>query len=857
MKIFRLILLFFVVISNAFAFVWHVPDSLSTIQAAVDTAQHGDTVLVKNVHQNAGSVEIIGKKIALLSKNYISNPSTYNISSGAALYGSVGTRPLLTINNADSSMIKGFLFDQNGMENGGGIFIENSQNILIEGVYFKGNSLLVNNSGITLANTIHYSYVSNDSSLLLFINSTVNIQNSTWKNSEAFSLLEVSTNSEFSASNLAVYGNTCSSHLYKIGSSYVYFDYITSYGNTTFAPVWNFTSAFVNISNSILEYSPPVDIAQCEISYSAVPGNYPGTNNISQNPMIDTTGVFPVLLDVSPCISAANPDTGGIQRVDILGHQRPNPIWAPPDMGAYESSRYMLLNDDHHFWISNEGDDIWGNGSVEYPFASLQVAVDYALDTDTLLLLPGEYRGSIEIENKSLTISSPYLLSGDSSYVDSIVLMPDTTINSPIFLLRDVDSVKVSGLHLKDGRGRQFYNNYSFGGAVYCEGSGLELKNLVFSNNKADYSGGAVYALNSELDIDGVSFNNNNAYFGGAISLSASTALLTNVSIEDNVASSGGGIYAENNSKIICYYTNISNNFAQSDSFAAHFSKPTSINQYGGGIFAINTGLRLHNTLIDNNFAQNKGAAIATRYGELNLVQSTIADNSIASDSSAVIQIYEPNESVIIINSILWNPNEPELELENTELLVDHSLLDGNIAAVIFHGQDNQSILQSVIDSNPIFDDDYSLILGSPCFDQGLISYVLDNSYLINYDVSEYTGTAPDLGYTGAFPSVAFELELVESSILDVPEDFSLLMVYPNPFNPNTILEFQLENPGKTRLSIYNIRGQLVRDLVRESLLPGRYRLNFHASSLSSGIYIARLSQEGSLLSSKKLLLVK
>ncbi|MCK5817361.1 MAG: hypothetical protein KAH15_05105, partial [Candidatus Marinimicrobia bacterium] len=268
MKIFRNILLFLFMVANAFATTWYVPDSLNTIQAAIDTAQSGDTVLVSNPYQNKGAIEIIGKKIALLSKSYISNPETYNIATGAALYDTTNSRPLLKISNADSCMVKGFLLDQNGSENGGGVLIENSQYVVFHGVYFKGNCLVLNGASVIDTNSIHFNYSSGDSATISLVNSTLQCANSIWKNNESISLLNMDQSSDLTAQNLAVYGNICSSSAYDINASTVKFNFITSYGNTFVSSAWTLNSAYVFISNSILEFAPPVDMVQIDICYS-------------------------------------------------------------------------------------------------------------------------------------------------------------------------------------------------------------------------------------------------------------------------------------------------------------------------------------------------------------------------------------------------------------------------------------------------------------------------------------------------------------------------------------------------------------------------------------------------------------
>jgi predicted outer membrane repeat protein len=857
MRLIRIICLFVCLSTFAVATVWHVPDSLSTIQEAVETALSGDTVMVKNPHQNKGAVEIIGKKIALLSSSYINNPTAYNIAAGAALFDSTNSAPLLKISNADSSVVRGFLLDQSDMGNGGGVLIENSQGVVIDGVFFKGNSLKINNSNVDMTATQHYAFYSNDSVLISLINSNLILRNSIWKNSDVATLLKVDQNSDLSVDNLAVFNNTCSSYLYDIRSSFSYFNFFTSYWNTCSLPTWNFQTAYVQISNSVLEFSPPVDISQCDITYSSVPGNYPGIKNLSIDPRIDLTKTYPALSPFSPCISAANPDTSGIMRYDLLGRARPNPEWAPPDMGAFESERYMLLNDDSRFWVSLEGHDIWGNGSRDYPFASLQAAANYANDADTLILLPGTYRESLLLDDKSLTISSQYILNNDSAYMDSIVLLPIDTVDAPLILCRNVDSLKVLGITLRGGRGYKFYNNYSFGGAIYCENSYCYVENVLFENNQAEFSGGALFASNSTIELKHVKLKNNKAYLGGAISLSSSMAFFSHVNIEENFASSGAGIHAEVNSKLTAFYTNIVNNIANTDSFENNLNKPNLVSQYGGAFYGTSSQARFHNSLFANNVAVNKGGAIAMRGGQLTLVQSTLADNNTVSDLSSVVFLKDLTEPALFLNSIFWNPDESEVEINNSDIGIYYSDLEGGTAAIIKELDLEDITAQNNLNINPLFTSEYSLQSGSPCLNVATRVYIMDDVYLINYANTEYAGSAPDMGHVGAFPAVNYEFEPVATSVDALPNDFIILNAFPNPFNPNTVLHFNLIRDGKTEIHLYNIKGQLVQTFFQSTLRSGDYKLNINASSLPTGVYVCQLMQNGISLASHKLLLVK
>jgi len=79
---------------------------------------------------------------------------------------------------------------------------------------------------------------------------------------------------------------------------------------------------------------------------------------------------------------------------------------------------------------------------------------------------------------------------------------------------------------------------------------------------------------------------------------------------------------------------------------------------------------------------------------------------------------------------------------------------------------------------------------------------------------------------------------------------------YPNPFNPETNIRFELPNSGNVNLSIYNLLGEKVATLVDEYKEEGIYQEAFDARNLPSGVYFSVL-QAGSSIIMKKMLLVK
>ncbi len=75
-----------------------------------------------------------------------------------------------------------------------------------------------------------------------------------------------------------------------------------------------------------------------------------------------------------------------------------------------------------------------------------------------------------------------------------------------------------------------------------------------------------------------------------------------------------------------------------------------------------------------------------------------------------------------------------------------------------------------------------------------------------------------------------------------IPKTFSLMQNFPNPFNPVTVIDYALPVQSKVRLSIYNLLGQKIADLVNQTETAGYHSVNFNAENLSSGVYLYKIS---------------
>ncbi|GEM_PF-1099514 len=91
----------------------------------------------------------------------------------------------------------------------------------------------------------------------------------------------------------------------------------------------------------------------------------------------------------------------------------------------------------------------------------------------------------------------------------------------------------------------------------------------------------------------------------------------------------------------------------------------------------------------------------------------------------------------------------------------------------------------------------------------------------------------------------------------EVPKDFSLAQNYPNPFNPTTQIEYTVSKQSVVAIKIFDVAGNEVTKLVNSNLAPGKYKVDFDASKYSSGVYFYSMYNNGNLVETKKMMLVK
>ena len=234
-------------------------------------------------------------------------------------------------------------------------------------------------------------------------------------------------------------------------------------------------------------------------------------------------------------------------------------------------------------------------------------------------------------------------------------------------------------------------------------------------------------------------------------------------------------------------------------------------------------------------------------------------------DSSGV-NYYSDHVKPIINFQPVLTTNNFNLEWNFT---VDH-------AYSYFSTNTNVNFIDSVLmfshysNGDSTFNNPTTLAVNLPNSSNYSISYVLDstlmkNEYNFYYKiyavdegiVPEYS-TKPDTGYYElAYNPNPVSTETNANTIIE----YSLKQNYPNPFNPNTTINYSIPERSLVTLKIYDILGREVAELVNEELETGNFEKTFEASTLSSGVYIYRISamKDGKILfnESRQMLLIK
>ena len=128
-----------------------------------------------------------------------------------------------------------------------------------------------------------------------------------------------------------------------------------------------------------------------------------------------------------------------------------------------------------------------------------------------------------------------------------------------------------------------------------------------------------------------------------------------------------------------------------------------------------------------------------------------------------------------------------------------------------------------------------------------------DENFLLIYDSLVANQYLQDFAKRYTLAGGTIKVEMISSVI---PDNFLLSQNYPNPFNPRTEISYEVPAAKLVKLTVYNILGKEMAELVNERQSPGRYKVSFDASNLTSGVYFYTLSTDN-FTETKRMILLK
>ena len=345
--------------------------------------------------------------------------------------------------------------------------------------------------------------------------------------------------------------------------------------------------------------------------------------------------------------------------------------------------------------------------------------------------------------------------------------------------------------------------------------------------------------------ISNVTITNGYASSGGGIHCYSSSPDIVNVTIKDNsVEWNGGGFYCSYDSQPSLTNVKITGNSAE---------------MYSGGIYCSSSNLSLKNVTIADNSSESYGGGIFCSSSTINLENVTITDNFAAFHGGGFYCSY--SSSPILVNCILWNNSPLEVEFFSGShpdtITIAYSDIAGGEEGIETSNNGTVNWLEGNIDTDPLFVDaemgNYHLTQNSPCIDTGIAYYEYEGEVLIDMADAEFYGSAPDMG--------AFEYGFVNTDEFKIENVKCKISNFPNPFNPETQITFNLTEAEHVYLSVYNLKGQLVKVLTDEILPAGNNNLiwdgtNVLGRKVSSGVYLLRLKNSNETVN-KKIMLIK
>ncbi len=444
---------------------------------------------------------------------------------------------------------------------------------------------------------------------------------------------------------------------------------------------------------------------------------------------------------------------------------------------------------------------------------TIQAGINVAVNGDTVLVQSGTYLENINYNGKNITIASLFLTTQDTTYISQTIIDGNQNGCVVTFESGEDSTAVLCGFTITNG--------YAInGGGIWCSNSNPVIRNNIIVGNSTTFDGAGIFIIGE----------------------AAPTVVWNIIKNNNSEEGWGGGIYIyDGSSPYISRNVIIDNGQVNS-----HIRQKHDILEklHDNSEQVIIEGKVCYSQRIDYTRLVSGGGILITNYGGLPtspiIVNNTI-DGNIASNFGG--GIYCNNASPDIRNNIITSNIDYGVYIQGDSLEISFNDVWNNMfeyGGLVIEGMGN-------IHDDPLFVDpsmkNFHLQWDSPCIDAGDPDSPLDPD-----------GTIADMGafyYDQNAGSDDYDLQITNYELSN----------HPNPFNPSTTISFSIPNDSNVELSVYNIKGQKVRQLVSDQLSVDEHSVlwdgrDSNNKSVSSGIYFYRL-KVGKFEKTKKMILMK
>ncbi|MCB0284657.1 MAG: T9SS type A sorting domain-containing protein [Calditrichaeota bacterium] len=201
---------------------------------------------------------------------------------------------------------------------------------------------------------------------------------------------------------------------------------------------------------------------------------------------------------------------------------------------------------------------------------------------------------------------------------------------------------------------------------------------------------------------------------------------------------------------------------------------------------------------------------------------------------------WDENELTLIYDFVSSSPDMIDMNMNSSMAFIGvfDTLLTKQTSKLLFKTVAEQEYTKGVgVISSPADGGDFVYLAARP--------YQFDNQQLrtnITQILSSYMGVPVS--------------DLAESEKVQIPEKFDISNIYPNPFNPETTINFTLPEASDINLTVFDVLGKKVATLIDNmSYKTGTHKVTWNAGNEASGLYFIQLSDGKSTITRKTILM--